>query len=266
MNTVTSKDGTKIAFDKTGSGPAVILVNGAMQHRAFDPTMAQIAAMLSENFTVYNYDRRGRGDSGDTQPFAKEREIEDLQALVEDAGGKAMVLGFSSGSAVALDAAAVTPGITKIAVYEPPMCVDNTRPAVAADYVAHLNQLIAEGKRGDAVKYFMTEAVGIPAAYLGGIEQDSSWEGMLKIAHTIPYDGAFVADLMQGNPLPTDRWANVTVPSLVMVGGASDAWFQNGTRALAQVLKNASHTTLPDQTHQVAPAAIVPVVADYFKS
>src|SRR6185369_7966261 len=156
MPTVTSKDGTKIAFDKTGSGPAVIIVNGAMQFRAFDPFMAAFAETLSKNFTVYNYDRRGRGESGDTQPFAKEREIEDLQALVADAGGKAMVLGFSSGSAVVLDSAAVTPGITKIALYEPPFIVDDDRPGLPADYVAHLNQLVAEGKRGDAIRYFMT--------------------------------------------------------------------------------------------------------------
>src|SRR5882672_1363237 len=131
MPTVTSKDGTKIAFDKVGSGPAVILVNGAIAYRAFDPTMAQLAELLGKHFTVYNYDRRGRGDSGDTQPFAREREIEDLQALVEDAGGKAIVLGFSSGSGLVLDTAEVTPGITKIALYEPPFIVDDGRPPVA---------------------------------------------------------------------------------------------------------------------------------------
>jgi pimeloyl-ACP methyl ester carboxylesterase len=265
MKTVTSKDGTKIAFDKTGAGPAVIIVNGALQYRAFDPTMAQIADMLSKHFTVYNYDRRGRGDSGDTQPFAKEREIEDLQALVEDAGGKAIVLGFSSGSAVVLDAAAVTPGITKVAVYEPPFIIDDSRPPLPVDYVAHLNKLVADGKRGEAIKYFLTQAVGIPAEFLGGMEQDPSWDGMLKVAHTVPYDGAFVADEMQGKPLPTDRWANVTVPTLVIEGGASEAFFHSGADALAKVLKNATRKTLEGQTHEVAPEAIVPVLEEYFK-
>lgn len=264
MNTVTSKDGTRIAFDKTGDGPAIIIVNGAIQFRAFDPTMAQIAEMLSKHFTVYNYDRRGRGDSGDTQPFSKVREIEDVQAMVEEAGGKAMILGFSSGSAIALDAAAVTPGITKIALYEPPFIVDDSRPGVGVDYVAHLNKLTAEGKRGEAVMYFMTQAVGIPAEYLVGMDQNPSWEVMLKVAHTIAYDGAFVADVMQGKPLPTDRWANVTVPTLVILGGASDKWFHNGTAALAKVLKNATHKTLEGQTHQVAPEAIAPVLVEYF--
>jgi pimeloyl-ACP methyl ester carboxylesterase len=265
MSTVTSKDGTKIAFTKTGSGPAVILVNGAMQFRAFDPFMAKFAATLSEHFTVYNYDRRGRGESGDTQPFAKEREIEDLQALVADAGGQAMVLGFSSGSAVALDTAAVTPGITKVAVYEPPFIVDDSRAPLPDDYVTHLNQLIAEGKREDAVKYFLNVAVGIPEEYLGAMDQQPGWDTMLGIAHTIAYDGAFVLPIMQGKPLPTDRWANLTAPVLVIEGGDSITFFHTGADALAGVLKNASRATLPGQTHEVAPDVLAPVITEFFK-
>jgi pimeloyl-ACP methyl ester carboxylesterase len=266
MATVTSKDGTQIAFDKLGVGPAIIIVNGAMQFRAFDPTMAQIADMLSKHFTVYNYDRRGRGESGNTQPFTKEREIEDLQALVVDAGGKAMVLGFSSGSALTLDAAAVTPGITRIALYEPPFVVDDGRPPLASDYVDHLNELVAAGKNSDAVKYFLTEAVGLPAEYLGGMEQGDMWPRMLTLAPTIAYDGAFVADLMRGNPLPTARWTNVTVPTLVIEGGASAGWFHVSGDALVKLLKNATRQTLEGQTHQVAPEALVPLLVEYFKS
>src|SRR3989440_2298177 len=155
MQTVTSQDSTKIAFDKVGSGPAVILVNGAIAYRAFDPSMAQLAELLGTHFTVYNYDRRGRGDSGDTQPFAKEREIEDLQALVEDAGGTAMIFGISSGAVVSLDATAVTPSITRIAVYEPSLIVDASRQPVPADYAEHLMTLAAEGKRDEAFIYFL---------------------------------------------------------------------------------------------------------------
>jgi pimeloyl-ACP methyl ester carboxylesterase len=266
MSTVTSKDGTQIAFDKIGSGPAVIIVNGAMQFRAFDPFMAKFAQMLSaQNFTVYNYDRRGRGECGDTQPFAKEREIEDLQALVAEAGGKAMVLGFSSGCAVTLDAAAVTPGITKVALYEPPFIVDDSRPPLPADYVTYLNQLVAEGKRDEAVKYFLQVAIGIPAEYLGGMDQNPGWDTMLGIAHTIAYDGAFMIDLMQGNPLPTNRWANVAVPTLVIEGGDSVTFFHTGADALADVLKNASRATLPGQTHEVEPDVLAPVVEAFFK-
>src|SRR5436305_8390809 len=147
MQTVTSQDGTKIAFDKIGSGPAVILVNGAIAYRAFNPSMAQLAELLGKNFTVYNYDRRGRGDSDDTQPFARKREIEDLQALVEDAGGKAMIFGISSGGVVSLDAAAVIPGIPKVGVYEPVLIVDDSRQPEPVDYAEHLMTLAAQGKR-----------------------------------------------------------------------------------------------------------------------
>src|ERR1051326_3114316 len=137
MQTVTSKDGTTIAFDKVGSGPAVILVSGATAYRASDAFMGQLAELLGKHFTVYNYDRRGRGDSGDTLPFAKEREIEDLQTLIEDAGGKAMVFGISSGAVLSLDAVAGPPGVTRLVVYEPALIVDDSRQPVAADYAAH---------------------------------------------------------------------------------------------------------------------------------
>jgi pimeloyl-ACP methyl ester carboxylesterase len=266
MQTVTSKDGTKIAFDKIGSGPAVILVNGAIAYRAFDPTMAQLAELLGKHFTVYNYDRRGRGESGDTRPFAKEREIEDLQALVADAGGKAMVFGISSGGVLSLDAAAVTPRITKLVVYEPALIVDNSRQPVPADYTEHFMTLAAEGKRDEAVEYFLTQAVGIPAEYIGGMKQDrETWSGMTGVAHTIAYDAAFVGSVMQGKPLPTDRWVKVTVPVLVADGGASDAWLHRAADALAKVLPHASRQTLEGQTHMVDPNVLAPVIIEFLK-
>jgi pimeloyl-ACP methyl ester carboxylesterase len=266
MQTVTSKDGTTIAFDKVGSGPAVILVNGATAYRASNPSMAQLAELLGKHFTVYNYDRRGRGDSGDTQPFAKEREIEDLQALVEDAGGKAMVFGISSGGVVSLDAAAVTPGITKVVVYEPSLIVDDSRKPVPADYTEHLTTLAAEGKRDEAVEYFLTQAVGIPIEYVGGMKQDQAmWSGMTGIAHTIAYDAAFVGNVMQGKPLPADRWVKVTVPVVVADGGASDAWILHAADALAKVLPNASRQTLEGQTHMVDPKVLAPIIIEFFQ-
>src|SRR5437773_4829715 len=266
MQTVTSKDGTKIAFDKVGSGPAVILVNGAMAYRAFDPSLAHLAELLGKHFTVYNYDRRGRGDSGDIQPFAKEREIEDLQALIEDAGGKAMVFGISSGSVVSLDAAAVIPGMTKVVVYEPALIVDDSRQPVPADYTEHLTTLAAEGKRDEAVEYFLTQAVGIPAEYIGGMKQDpATWAGMTGVAHTIAYDAAFVGDVMLGRPLPTDRWAKVSVPVLVVDGGASDPWMHHAADAIAKVLPHASRQTLAGQTHMVDPNVLAPVIIEFLK-
>ncbi len=266
MPTVTSTDGTKIAFDRVGSGPAVILVNGATAYRAFDPFMAQLAELLGQHFTVYNYDRRGRGGRGDTRPFATEREIEDLQALVEDAGGRAMVFGISSGAVLSLDAAAVTPGITKVGVYEPSLIVDDSRQPVPADYTEHLTTLAAEGKRDEAVAYFLTQAVGIPAEYIGGMKQDqATWSGVTGVAHTIAYDAAFVGDVMQGKPLPPDRWITVTVPVLVVDGGASDAWIGHGADALANVLPRASRHTLAGQTHMVDPNVLAPVLIEFFQ-
>jgi len=266
MQKVTSKDGTEIAHEKHGSGPAVIMVHGAIVHRASDPSITQLAELLSKHFTVYHYDRRGRGDSGDTQPFTKKREIEDLQALVEDAGGKALVFGISSGSAVALDTAAVTPGISKLVVYEAPFIVDDSRQPAPADYTQHLTKLAAEGKRDEAVEYFLTQAVGIPAEYVGGMKQDqATWAGMTGVAHTIAYDAAFVGDVMQGKPLPTDRWAKVTAPVLVADGGASDAWMHNGADALAKVLPHVSRQTLEGQTHDVDPNVLAPVIIEFFK-
>ena len=266
MQTVTSQDGTTIAFDKVGSGPAVILVTGAGVSRASDPFMAHLAELLGTHFTVYNYDRRGRGDSGDTRPFAKEREIEDLQALVEDAGGTAMVFGISSGGVVILDAAAATPGMTRVVVYEPALIVDDSRQPVAPDYAEHLILLSVEGKRDEAAEYFLTQAVGIPAEYIAGIKQDqANWSGLTSVAPTLAYDAAFVGNLMQGKPLPPDRWVQVTVPVLVADGGASDAWMHHGADALANVLPHASRQTLEGQTHNVDPKVLAPILIEFFK-
>ncbi|MGE5334517.1 MAG: alpha/beta fold hydrolase [Nitrososphaerota archaeon] len=265
MQTVISNDGTTIAFDKVGSGPAVILVNGAIAYRAFDPSLAQLAELLGKHFTVYNYDRRGRGDSGDTMPFAREREIEDLQALIEDAGGKAEVFGISSGGVLSLDAAAVTPGITRVVVYEPALIVDDSRRPVPANYAEHLTTLAAEGKRDEAVEYFMTQAVGIPAEYIGGMKQDhATWSGMTGVAHTIAYDAAFVGNVMQGKPLPPDRWVKATMLVLVVDGGASDAWIRHAADALAKILPHASRQTLAGQTHMVDPNVLAPVITEFF--
>src|SRR5258708_9846771 len=161
MKKVLSKDGTPIAFDQSGHGPAVILVTGAIARRS---EAASLAAHLSPDFTVFAYDRRGRGESGDTAAYAVEREVEDLDALITEAGGSAFVFGHSSGAVLALEAARLLPTkITKLAVYEPPFIIDDSRPPAPEDYVPHLNELVSSGRRGEVVEYFMTEAVGVPA-------------------------------------------------------------------------------------------------------
>lgn len=263
MSTITSLDGTTIAFDKVGSGPAVILINGAMSYRAFDPTLAQLADLLSEHFTVYNYDRRGRGESGNTHPFTKNREIEDVQAMVADADGTAMLFGISSGGAIALETAAVTPGVTKVFVYEVPFIVDDGR-APLTDYAGDTARLVADGKIEEVLEYFMTQAVGMPAEFLGGMKEDQGmWGGMIAIAPTIAHDAAFMGDFMKGKLLPEGYWSKVKVPVLVADGGGSDAWMGTAATALNNALPDSRRVTLADQTHMVDPTVLAPVMIDF---
>jgi pimeloyl-ACP methyl ester carboxylesterase len=266
MPSVTSRDGTTIAYDRVGEGPSVILVGGALQYRAFDQRTAHLAELLGARFTVYHYDRRGRGESTDTPPYATEREVEDLDALIRVAGGAAMVFAMSSGGALALDAANQGLAITRLALYEPSFVVDDSRPPVPADYVEQLAGLAAAGRRGDAVAYFLVNAIGIPPDYVAPMRQDPSWAGMEAVAPTLAYDGAFVADVCQGRPLPTDRWASVTVPTLVIDGGASPAWVRHAARALADLLPHAAYRTLEGQRHDYAPEALAPVLAEFFSA
>lgn len=261
--TVISKDGTAIAFDQSGQGPAVILVTGALGDRsASEP----LATLLAQHFTVFNYDRRGRGESSDTLPYAVEREIEDIDALIKEAGGSAFVLGGSSGAILALEAAAHGLAIAKLALYEPPFIVDESRPPLPEDYVIRLNEMVASGQRGDAVAFFMTRAIGLPADAVVPMRQTPFWPTLEAAAHTLAYDGAIIGDTMSGNPLPKDRWTSVTAPTLVMDGGASPAWMRHAVHALVNVLPHAQRRTLEDQTHVVSPEALAPVLIAFFNS
>jgi pimeloyl-ACP methyl ester carboxylesterase len=261
METARSSDGTEIAFERSGEGPPVVLVGGALSTRmAAESLMAQLAGRLS----AIAYDRRGRGDSGDTQPYAVEREVEDLEALIVAAGGSASVFGHSSGAALALEATAHGLPIDKLALYEPPFIVDDTRPPLPKDYVAHLDELVAVDRRGDAVEYFMTTGVGLPAEMLAGLRDSPAWPFMEAVAHTISYDGRAMGDMMSGSPKPLERWASVTVPTLVMDGGASPMWQRNAVRALAAVLPSVEHRTLEGQDHGPADDVLAPVLIDFF--
>jgi pimeloyl-ACP methyl ester carboxylesterase len=237
------------------------LVGGAMSTRS---ASVSLAALLAPHFTVFAYDRRGRGDSGDTAPYAVEREVEDLDALLAAAGGSAFVFGHSSGAVLALEAAARGLTITKLALYEPPFIVDDSRPPLPGDYVTQLTKLIAAGRRGDAVAYFMTIAVGVPGDRVAQMRHDPMWPALEDVAHTLPYDGTIMGDTMRGNPLPLKRWASVTVPTLVMDGGESPAWQRTAVQALVDVLPHAQRRTLEGQTHGVAPDALAPVLEEFF--
>ncbi len=260
MQKVRSKDGTTIAFDQSGKGPAVILVGGAFQHRAIDPRTAQLAALLAQHFTVFNYDRRGRGDSGDTQPYAVEREIEDLEALIQEAGGSAFVFGMSSGAVLSLEAAASGLTIKKLALYEPPFNSgdDNARQA-AEHYTKQLTALLAGGRRGDAVALAMTK-FGAPAEAVAGMRQTPLWSLFESVAPTLAYDNTIMGD----GSVPTKLMTSVTVPTLVIDGGASPAFMQNAAQAAAAALPNAQRRTLEGQTHDVAPEVLAPVLEEFF--
>jgi pimeloyl-ACP methyl ester carboxylesterase len=259
---VTSKDGTRIAFDRSGDGPALILVGGALSDRSGGIPLAKL---LEPRFIVFSYDRRGRGDSGDTPPYAVAREIEDIEALIDVAGGAAFVHGHSSGAVLALEAAAkLGTKVQKLSLYEPPFIIDNSRPPPPKNYVKQINELIAANRRGDAVAFFMTEVVGMPAEAVAQMKSAPAWPALEAVAHTLPYDIAVLGDNMAGNPLPTDRWTAAEPPTLVMDGGTSPAWIRNSARTLAGILPNAQHRTLEGQTHAAAPDVLAPEIKRFF--
>lgn len=264
MTRVTSKDGTPIAFDRSGSGPPLILVDGALCYRAFGP-MRALASLLSPSFTVFTYDRRGRGESGNGRPYAIEREVEDLDALIREAGGEAYVYGASSGGGLALEAANRGLAIKKLALYEAPYIVDASTPSVPEDYAARLNELVASGHRSDAVKMFM-RTVGTPGFFIAVMQLMPVWSKLKAVAHTIAYDMTIMGDGQRGKPFPPGRWASVRVPTLVLGGGNSPAWMKNSVRAVADALPNARHRTLEGQTHMVKANVQAPVLKEFLAS
>jgi pimeloyl-ACP methyl ester carboxylesterase len=263
MSTTVSRDGTSIAFDRDGQGPTVVFVDGATAYRAINPVVARAAELLAPHLTVLAYDRRGRGESGDTPPYATEREIEDLGAVIGEADGPAVVVGFSSGAVLALDAAAHGLPISKLALYEPPFVVDGSRPPIPTDYVAHLDELVAAGRRSDAVEFFMTTAAALPAEFVGPMKESPFWSITEEVAHTISYDGRFMGDTMSGDPSTLQRWAGLTTRTLVVDGSESPQWLHNAADALGKVLPNARRDTLEGQSHIVAPDVLAPVIRDF---
>ena len=262
MEKVISKDGTPIAVDIQGSGPALILVDGAMCSRGFGP-MPALARALARDFTVYHYDRRGRGDSGDGFSYNVQREIEDLDAVIQKAGGTAMVFGISSGAALAGEAARQLRGIRRLALYEAPYVVDHTHEPLPPTFIADTKALVASNRRGDAVKKFM-RYVGTPGFAVVIMSLLPMWKKLTKVAHTLSNDLEIIAPHHQSQPLPRDKWSSVTIPALVMDGGKSPAWMRNAMRAWADVLPNSVHQTLAGQTHMVKQDVLAPALIDFF--
>jgi pimeloyl-ACP methyl ester carboxylesterase len=257
VDSVTSKDGTTIAFDRLGSGPPVILVSGGSVDRGSN---AGVADILSSDFTVFNYDRRGRGPSGDTPPYAVEREIEDIDAVVTAAGESAYLYGSSSGAVLALYAAEKLPGrITKLALWEPPFILDpSARPP--ADQVEQYNKMLAEGRRGDAAQYFMEKVVRMPAEFVASARSQPWWAANEALAHTLPYDATIMGDYS----LPEDRARAVTIPTLVLDGGASFGFMGPTADALAKVLPRGERRTLAGQEHNIDPNVLAPALKEFF--
>jgi pimeloyl-ACP methyl ester carboxylesterase len=259
MSHVTSKDGTPIAYDRSGSGPAVILVDGALCSRAFGPS-PKLAPLLARHFTVYAYDRRGRGESGDTHPYSPAREVEDIAAIIEAAGGSASLVGLSSGGALALEAAASGLAVNKLVAYEPPY-VDDSGQRGSAAHEGHLKRLLAEGKRGGAVQYFMKGMVGVPAAIVVIMRlMPWIWRKLEAVAHTLPYDAAVMAAFK----VPRARFASITVPALVMNGAKTDPGLREAAQTIAMVIPGARYRELAGQTHNVKPNVLAPAVVEFF--
>ena len=261
IQTVVSKDGTRIAYEKRGNGPPVILVNGALARRAAG---SDLAGLLAKRFSVYTYDRRGRGDSGDTHPYAVQREIEDIAALVEKAGGTAYLVGFSSGAALALEAAsALGPRITKLALYEAPYDESAGAAGKWKVYRAEQADLLAAGRLDDAVLHHM-KFVGMPDAAIAEMKATPAWVGMTAMAPTLPYDVAAIGD---DRSAPVERAAKVSAKALVMDGGASREtmpFMRASADKIAQAIPNARRRTLEGQRHNARPDAVAPVLVEFF--
>ncbi len=264
MSKVISKDGTEISYEKQGSGQPLVLVDGAICYRNFGP-MPGLAALLAPHFTVYTYDRRGRGESSDTLPYSLAREVEDIDALIQEAGGEALVFGTSSGACLALEAAIqLGAKIKKLAMYEPPYNADESTRQVWIDYRKNLVDSLAAGRRGDAVVLFM-QLVGTPAEQIDGMRQAPVWPMFEAVAPTLAYDAAAIG---KDRAVPTGRAAAVRTPVLLMDGGANLEMmpFMHHTAVLlAEAIPNSQQRTLEGQTHDVSLEVLAPVLIEFFK-
>ncbi len=259
MNTVMSTDGTTIAYEAQGEGPAVILVDGALSTRQ---GKRELAELLAPCFTVYGYDRRGRGDSGDTRPYGVRREVEDLETLIDEAGGAACLYGHSSGASLALEAAAqLGAKVTRLALYEAPYDNDSADRKRWAAYLAQLTEALADDRRGDAVALFM-RYVGMPDEQIAGMRQAPFWASLEAIAPTLAYDHTGV--LGPDRAVPAARAARIPAPTLLMHGGAGAPFMRATAETLSKAMPHAQFRTLDGQTHEVSAAVLAPVLTEFF--
>jgi pimeloyl-ACP methyl ester carboxylesterase len=239
-----SIDGTQIAYEQFGrTGPAIIVVDGALCYRAFGPSRA-LAQHLSPHYRVYIYDRRGRGASEDTKPYSVEREIEDIEALIQKAGGRASLVGFSSGGALVLKAATRISGIEKLAVYEPPYAAEAGGANSRVDHVEALEALVSSGRKGDAVAYFMTRVVGMPEQAVASMKSAPVWPKLEALANTLAYDVRVMGD----DTFPADELSAVKVPTLAIDGEQSPPPLRRAVSKVAKTIPHAQATNI-DRTN-----------------
>jgi pimeloyl-ACP methyl ester carboxylesterase len=256
VETARSADGTSIAFERAGTGPPLILVDAALGFRGFGP-MGPLAAELASTFTVITYDRRGRGASTDTPPYAVEREVEDLQALVEGAGGSAFAYGFSSGAVLLLHAALAGIALPRLALLEPPLALDDEPDG--SDLGAEIAELVAAGRPGDAVEHF-NKSIGVPEEMLAGMRDAPFWPTLEQAAHTLVYDTTITSSL------PLDRVSAISTPVLVLTSKGSDERLPTWGDWLRETLPDASLRTLEGEWHGVAPEVLAPELKQFFTS
>lgn len=259
MKTIISRDGTSIAYDTLGNGKPLILIDGALCYRSFGP-MPKLAPLLAKYFTVYFYDRRGRGDSTDKKPYAVDREVEDIEALIKNAGGSAFVFGISSGAVLAMKGAQAGLNIPKLAMYEPPYVYEKQNGSVPPNHEANLKSLLANNRRGDAVKYFMVKMVGAPAVFGFIMSLLPVWKKLKAVAHTLPFDAAIMGDFT----VPVAEIYSVKTPTLVAGGEKSPAALRTAVQSTADALPNGNLRWLEGQTHNVNVDALAPVLIEYF--
>ncbi|MEU8778724.1 alpha/beta hydrolase [Streptomyces sp. NPDC048606] len=262
MGTVVSADGTSIAYERHGdSGPAVVLVGGTLMTQG---RHAPLAELLARDFRVHNYDRRGRGGSGDHPVYDVEREIDDLNAVIASTGGPVLLFGMSSGAVLALEAVARGSAVSALALYEPPLILDASRPPLPPDYVERLTDLLARDDVDGALTHFLTVGLALPPQAVDTLRDGPAWPAWRTVARTLPYDGLLMRDLMSGRPLPPDRWRGIDIPVLVGHGGASEAYMVNAAEQLAARSEHFTLHTFPGQDHAVDPHALAPVLAEFF--
>jgi pimeloyl-ACP methyl ester carboxylesterase len=261
--TTTSIDGTTIAYTKLGSGPPLILVDGAFCYRENGPS-SQLAPLLAQHFTVFAYDRRGRGGSGDAPVYAIEREVEDIRSLVKEAGGSAVAVGVSSGGALALQAVAGGVSLKGLVLYEPPFIEEDGHPRSFAAQKTRLEQFITAGDRAGAVKFFMTDVYGAPKPFVAvmPLVMRSAWKKNKSVAHTLPYD----LTLLEDRSVLRERSTSITVPTLVVGGEKSPASLKDAVATVAGALPNARRMYLPGQDHYVSAPVVAPVITEFFSN